>query len=240
MRFIPIAVLSLIFSNVAVAQEFTNVSAIAQGSKIVISYTLIGAESHPAYTVAVFGSHDNFGAPIRLATGSVGKSIKPGAHIIEWDVRAELGSYKGEITFELRGIPELVALAVKSPKTVRQGKNAILEWSGGSGAKTVTLEVVQAGVVVTSLGERQNNGNVSWSVPKDMKKGSNFQLRVTSGTETAMGAPFAVKSKVPLLLKLSPIALLALIPVFLKGGGDDDPSGVTDVLSDLPGSPGPP
>ena len=217
------------------AQSFENLNVTPQGNKVVITYDLLGPGQDQTYSVEIYGSHNNFTTPIRLATGAVGKGQKSGTRkIIEWDILSELKSFSGEIVFELRGQPDITQLGFRNPvagTSVKRGKITNVQWRGGAGQDKVRLELFQSGQLISSLGEKTNNGSFAWDLPKDLKTGKGFTLRLTAGAETAVSGEFTVKRKVSTLVKLSPLLLVAVIIPFLK-----PPSPPED---DLPLAPGP-
>lgn len=222
------------------AQTFENVNATFQGNKVLITYDLIAAQQDQPYAVEIFGSHNNYTAPINVFTGDAGNNVKPGANKkVEWDVLAELKTFKGEITFELRGKPVILKLNFKSPVTggsVRRGKTSSVQWLGGTPDQQVKLELYKNGQFVSVLSDRPNSGDFDWAVPKEMEKGEGFTLKLTSGQESVSSGAFAIKSKIPLALKIAPVVLVgAAIAIFF----DTEPPPPPPGGQDLPEAPDP-
>jgi hypothetical protein len=229
----------------ALSQTFENVRATSLGNKVAITYDLVAPQNDQPYAVEIYGSHNNYTSPIRLLTGDVGNNVLPGrSKRAEWDVLSELKTFKGDITFEVRGRPVVVKLNFKSPTaggSVRRGKSTSVQWFGGTPQQQVKLELLKNGQVVSSLGERTNTGSYEWVVPKDMEKGDGFSLKLTSGQETVNSGTFSVKSKVPLALKIAPVLVAGGVVAVLMSGKDDPdtPGGGGTTNENLPGAPDP-
>lgn len=222
------------------AQSIENFHAEFTDQKVIVSYDLNGNPSEK-YRIQLYGSHNNFSAPLRLVSGAVGDNITSGkAKTIEWHVAEELVTFRGQITFRLRGEIMAVALSLQSPaanSTIRTGKKTDIKWSGGSKSASVKLELMQDGKVVNTINEGSNVGIYSWSVPKDMQKGA-YNLRISTGSESMVSGPVVVKSPWPLWVKLSPIVVAGVV-VFLLLPDDPETPDPPVVDPDLPSAPRP-
>lgn len=229
--------ISLAFSSMS--QSIENIKAVAQGNKIIITFDIKDPKPGQAlYNIKLYSSHDNFSAPLTFIKGDVGNEIHPGpAKRIEWEA-GEVGDFKGEMTFEIRG--ELVAAwQFKAPaggSSVKQGKAAHIEWQGGKPDDNVKIELVKGGKA-TLLTEGKNTGSYGWVVPKELKKGGGYQLRLTAKGTTIDSDLFAVKKKTPILLIVAPVAVAGGVAAALSGGGDENP--VSPTSSAMPRPPKP-
>jgi hypothetical protein len=233
------------------AQSFENVKASASGNKVSITYDLLASRSEDTYAVEIFGSHDNFTNPIRLVSGDVGTNVKPGTNkSVEWRVEDELKSYKGIVTFELRGKQNILKLNFKNPvagKSVRRGKRMNIAWGGGLTSEDVRINLYQGDIMIAPVTEVRNMGEYTWVLPKSTKKGGGYYLKMTSAktNESVISGQFKVKSKTPMLVKILPfIAIGAAVPFVLGGSGGGDsggggtPGGGGESLPTAPGPPG--
>lgn len=225
----------LISASFASAQSIENVQVVFTGQRVLISYDLNGKPDEK-YRVQVYGSHNNFASPLRLVTGAVGEGVTAGkAKTIEWNIAEEVVTFKGQITFRLRGEVMAAALSLKSPaanSSIKTGKSTEIKWTGGNKNGSVRLELLQNGAVVKAINEGANGGAYAWNVPKDLAKGT-YELKISSGGQTASSGPVTVKSPLPLWVKLSPIVVAGVIVVLLlpKDTPPPDP--------DLPNAPRP-
>lgn len=241
-RTLRIAILcAAMFYSVALhAQRFENVRATFQNGTVVIAYDLVGT-SGQKFNVDIFGSHNNYATPLKAVAGDIGKNVNAGLNRqVQWNAAAELGTYSGDIVFRLRGEPMPVPFSFTSPKSsVRRGKNAQVKWSGGPVGQQVKLDVVQNGSVVNTISTgTSNSGEFTWQVPADLPKGA-YNLRITSGAETAQSSTIKVKSKLPLLLIAAPIIVVGIIIAVLPKKDKDDPGGGGSASDELPDAPGP-
>jgi hypothetical protein len=220
------------------AQTIQNVSAAFADGKVTIIYDLLGGNAKRKYKIALVSSHNSFTTPLNRVTGDVGENITPGTgKTIIWNASDELSKYRGQVTFKVRGEMLAMPFTVISPGSgtgVRRGKTTIIQWEGGLPDQNVKLEIYLAGAKVEDIAETKNTEQYAWAIPKDFKKGKAYTLKITSGSQAANSEVFAVKPKVPLLLKLSPLVVGAAIIPFLGGSGGGEEPGLK-----LPSPPNP-
>lgn len=222
-------------------QKIENVTASFSDDKITVTYDLTGGNPKRLYKVELLSSHNNFNYPLLRVTGDVGDKVSVGqGKKIVWDVNNEMSKYQGDISFKVKGAMTAMDFEFKNPVSgtgIRRGKTTVLKWEGGLPNQMVKIEMFQGGYKVADIMERKNTEEFTWAVPKDLKKANNYSLKITAGEKSATSDQFSIKSKMPLLLKLSPIVLgAALIPVLGGGGGGGNaPPG----SSKLPGAPDP-
>ncbi len=95
----------LIFSNHSVhSQRIEVVRANVNGDIVNITYDLISLNQNHLFEIRVYGSHNNYTFPLSLVSGEVGQDITPGQNkSIVWRAADELGTFQGDITFQIRG-----------------------------------------------------------------------------------------------------------------------------------------
>lgn len=226
----------------ATAQSIENIKAVAQGSKIIITFDIKDPKpGQNTYNIQLFSSHDNFSAPLTFLKGDIGNEVKPGSgKRIEWEA-GEIGTFKGDLTFEVRG--EIVAawLFKTTPAKATKGKATRIEWQGGKPDDNVKIELVKGGKTIPVM-DGKNTGGYSWAVPHDLEKGSGYQLKLTSKGTTITSDLFAVKNKMPLWMIIAPVVVVGgLVAVLVGGGGDSGNNNNNDNnnSSDLPIPPDP-
>jgi hypothetical protein len=234
--------LSLLALSVTTAfsQSFENIQALTQGNKVILSYDLLASRPDDQFSVAIYSSHDNYTNPLKMVTGDVGANVKTGLNKrVEWNAE-ELKTFKGEITFELRGNPVLLKLNFRFPMTnVKKGKATSIEWLGGSPTAPAKLYLFQGEKMISSVAETTNSGKYQWTIPKDVSSGEGYYYKLTAGNESVNSTTFSIKKKMPLLLKLSPLIIgAAVVGVLSSGGGDDPTKPVTDPSLPTPPEPG--
>ncbi len=107
-------VVLLLGSLACYGQKIQNVKAEVQGATIVLTYDIVEGQSGDTYTVVIYPSNNNFKNALMRVSGDVGKGVTQGTgKRVTWDAKAELVSFKGEITFEIQA--EVVAALSFSP-----------------------------------------------------------------------------------------------------------------------------
>ena len=75
-------------------------------NKVIVHYDLNDEKTERMYLVNLFSSQDNFTKELTKVSGDVGTEVKPGVDKkIVWDLTKELGNFKGDLVFEVRGLP---------------------------------------------------------------------------------------------------------------------------------------
>lgn len=199
-------------------QKVENIKAevLGDGEKVVITYDITGALEGQRFKVTLYGSHNNFAAPLSLVSGDVGRDreLSGGpSKRIEWSAKSELKEYSGDITFEVRA--EIVAsLFISSPSLgakFKKGKVLDITWQGGTPGESMRLDLLKGGAVITQIASVQNSQKFSWAVPKSVAKGGDYQVRLTAESGTAMSGNFGIKPKTSFGL--------IMLPVLAVGGG---------------------
>src|SRR5688572_22162040 len=156
------------------AQRIENIRAevFGEGEKVVITYDITGAAQGQKFKITVYGSHNNFTAPLTLVTGDVGRDreISGGPNKrIEWSAKSELKDFSGDVTFEVRAEVSAAAFFIQQPslgKKLKRGKTADITWQGGTPGENVRLDLLREGTVIIQIAATQNSQRYSWPVPK--------------------------------------------------------------------------
>jgi len=199
------------------AQRLENIRAEALngGERVIITYDLNGGSANQKFKVTVYSSHNNYSAPLTLVSGDV-SDVTPGpGKRIEWNAKNEIVEYSGDVTFELRADPIIAGLVVRTPTGVKRGKPTTINYEGVAPGESVKIELVRNGVAVNQVGTTSDPSKYSWTVPLDVEKGSDYQMRVTAGSRTATSGSFAVKSKSKAWMYIVPAVVVTGVVVFL-------------------------
>lgn len=204
------------------AQRIENVRAevFGEGEKVVITYDINGAALGQKFRVTVYGSHNNFAAPLTLVSGDVGRDREltggPNKRV-EWSAKSELKDFSGDVTFEVRAEVVAAAFSIQSPAPggkVKRGKTAEIVWQGGNPGENVRLDLLKGGSVISQIASTQNSQRYSWPIPKSTGKGSDYQVRVSGESGAVTSGNFSIKSKTPFIVKALPF-LAAGVVVYL-------------------------
>jgi hypothetical protein len=223
------------------AQSIQNLSAQFVDGKVIVAYDVVGAKPNQHYSLELFGSHNNYAAPLQNVTGDVGKSVLAGAgKKITWNAAAELGTFTGQITFKVKGEMIPVPFSFQSPlqrSSARRGKNFQIKWDGGVANQTVHLDLYDGSGRVLSLGDLRNIGEYTWNIPKNFPKGK-YSIQLTAGAQAVRSGDLSIKSRVPLFLKVIPILAIGGVAAAL-GGGSGGGGGGNPTNPNLPAAPDP-
>jgi hypothetical protein len=227
-------------------QKVTNVKAELIGTDVKITFDLTGKTSADLFEVRLFASHNNFTEPLKMISGSAGKSIKPGNNLsILWKAKEELVNFKGEITFEVRATLMGGYYIVSNPSSTskfKKGKLLPINWNGGEPGEKVKIELVKSNVVISTISESVGNqGSYIWTIPKSTKPSKEYQVRITNTSDVdskGLSKAFRVKGKSAAPYILVPLVLAGGAGAYVatQGGGTGP---VTPPTETLPTPPNP-
>lgn len=234
----PLFIWLLALSFPACAQEFHVKRLEAAQGKINIYFDLIDTLAR-GYTINVYSSRDNFIAPLQKITGDVGLEVKPGlSRKIVWDATAELGpDFDGKVALEVRGrayIPFVRFDRFEEYKALKRGKTYMINWTGGTPQNILHFELYKGekkvGVNFTDVA---NTGKYKMTLPKSVKPGKDYTFKITdtkNKDEIVYTGKFAVKPKVPLMVKALPVLGVGAL-VYLLTSGDSGPKNIPDPVN---------
>jgi hypothetical protein len=263
MRYLIVFVLLCLFFNVDLrAQQIENVKASSTDEKVIIVYEITGAKEGQKFKIRLYGSHDNYTTPLNFVSGDVGQGneLSPGSKRVEWDPKAELKTFDGEITFEVRA--EIIAPSVVKATEVgpaqnandlgksdvikilapavstqyKRGKFVQIRWQGIQPSQLVKLELLKTGRKVAAIGEVSYKSDFEWKIPKGTKKGKDYQVILTTNDGHVTSDNFQIKPKVPFILKALPVVVVGGVVAILLSGSSGGGGGTKQDPS-LPSPP---
>lgn len=231
---------SLIVS-LAQAQDFTINKVELTGESIILHYSLIDTTKSRTYSINVYTSRDNFIAPLQKVKGDVGLEVRPGQNKkIIWSSREELGAtFQGDVEIEIRGrvyIPFIKFDGFQDGQVIKRGKPKSITWSGGTRQNILNFTLYKGEKNIDVIPNVANSGSYDLTLPTSVKPGSGYYFIVSDSKnkdQMMKTNEFKVKRKVPLLLKLLPVAIIGVLIPTLSGGSDSGPEN----LGDPPGAP---
>jgi hypothetical protein len=213
------------------AQRIENVRASTVDDKIIVTYDINGASEGQKFKSQLFSSHNNFSSPLIHVAGDVGlgnELLAGNTKRIEWNVKSEITDYTGDVTFEVRAEVIAAPLLLTSPQLsakFKRGKILNINWKGGMPSENVRLELLKGGSTVSPITQLSNVGNYSWSIPKKTKKGSDYQIKLTSDRQSVVSNNFKIKNRTPFIVKALPVlAAGAVVYLITSGGKKEDNS----------------
>jgi hypothetical protein len=210
----------------AKAQNITNFSATILEKKVVLTYDLEAPVSTFMYKVEVYSSIDQYSQPLKSVSGEVGEKISVGnGKKIEWQPQLDVKEFGGDVDFKLKTTLVYAPWLVTKPNeqtSYKRGKIASITWTGYSPtAQNVRLELQKDGQAISNTEAVTNSGQSDFSFPQNLKVGGGYQLKVsntTNANELAISKEFKIKRKIPLVVKLLPIAIVGGVAAAVLGG----------------------
>jgi hypothetical protein len=229
-RKITIVFLLLLVAMGCRAQYTENLKATFKDGHVTVTYDLVGLKAKERYAVDLYASYNHFRSPLKMVSGDAGKNISEGrGKTIAWNAAAETNKYSDTTTFQVKIALVFQPLAFINPTggATRRGREMIVEWYGGIMSNEKELQLYRGAERIATFGKMKNVWQYTWRVPKDIQKGEGYTLRLSGGGENLVSRPFSIKSRTPLLLKLSPVFVAAAALSFLKGSSQES-SGLPD------------
>lgn len=203
------------FSLSAFSQKLENQKAVSAGERIVITYDLQAEVPGDKYDVQIYSSHNNFSTQLKNTTGDIGNGVTPGiGKRIEWEAKKEIGNYQGELSFEIRADVKAVFAYKNSIPSTKRGKSLTVSWRGGVKTEDVKVILLNEGIEQSTLSTSGNYGSFDWSVPAKHKTGGSYQIRLDNGKESVTSNYFSLKQKIPMIVKILPVAVIGALVVF--------------------------
>lgn len=205
------------------AQEFSIQKLELAGEKLLIHYDLIDTARDHTYSIFVYSSKDNFTTPLQKIAGDIGIEVRPGTNRkIVWEAKQELGaSFDGEIELEVKGklyVPFIKLSGFEKINSMKRGVPIILKWSGGTPRNVMNFQLFRGDKLAASFPNAPNEGQYKLTIPTNVKAGGNYIFRITDARNTDQIVKtnvFSIKRKYPLLLKVIPVAAIAVAAKFL-------------------------
>lgn len=212
------------------AQQFVIKRVELANQQVIVHYDLLDTVSGRTYSMNVYASNDNFINPLQKISGDVGLEVKPGNNkTFAWDAKAELGeNFSGSVSLEIRGklyIPFVRFSGFDEYKTIKRLKPYEITWSGGSPQNILNFDLYKGDKKVTTFPNVANVGHYKMTLPKDVKPGKNYRLRISdtkNKEDVVYTGLFTVKRKTPLLLKVLPVLAVGYLATLLGGGGPNE------------------
>lgn len=189
------------------------------GRNVVVHYNLDdGTNSVRQFLVQLYSSQDNFTTPLTRVSGDVGSEVAAGIDKrITWDITKELGSFKGNISFQLRGrvyVPFVKIKNIDEGQVFKRGKNYPLNWTSGNLSGQVNIELFnKAGERIWGENNVPNVGKFDWYVQGNIKKDNDYRIKFSNSkdrNDVVYSPPLTIKPRIPLLVKVVGIAVLAV------------------------------
>ena len=199
------------------SQEFTIKKLELTGDKVNIYYDLVDSVKSRTYTVDLYSSRDNYVSKLEKLAGDQGLEVKPGGnHKIVWAAKDELGAdFEGKVGLEVRGrlyIPFVRLEGLNS--SYKRGKAFPVTWTGGTQQNILNFDLYKGDQKIEPFSNIANVGHAEINIPQRVKPGKDYYFKITDSKnkdQIVNTGTFAVKRKVPLLLKVIPIVAAGVV-----------------------------
>lgn len=205
---------------------------------VILYYDLADTEKLRTYFIQVFSSHNNYASPLQKVSGDVGVNVKPGINRkIVWNAKGEMGtSFSGDIQLEVRGkvfVP-VVIFTSGINSSIKRTTTVPFTWTSENKKAKLNFQLYQNDVLVKTFSGVANTGKARLKLPGSLTAGSGYYFKVadeTAPNNFVKTEEFEVKRRFSALLKIAPVAVVAVVVVLLL---PDKASAQVD------GPPGPP
>lgn len=234
MRYLVFVIL-LLLTIESFGQQFTIKRVEIEGNNVNLYYDLLDETPQRTYTVTIYSSHDNFVSQLVRVNGAVGLEVKPGSNKkIIWNAEKELGSdFSGKVGLEVRGRVYIPFVRLDGlNKKFKRDKPYEITWTGGTQQNILNFELYRNEEKITTFPNIANVGLYTLTMPTTVKPGKGYKFKITdtkNKDQIVYSVPFAVGRKVPLLLKVLPVALLGG-GIYALVSGNKGPNDIPDPI----------
>jgi hypothetical protein len=198
-------------------QEFSIKKVELAAENINIYYDLKDTVAGHLYTIYVYASLDNFVNPLTKIRGDLGLQVRPGFNRkITINAKEELGAaFEGKVGFQVQGklfVPFITMKNFADLKSFKRTRKYTVTWSGGTTRNILNFDLYRGEKVRHTFAGIANLGHYDLVLPKNIRPGKNYYFRISDSKnkeEVIITEPFAVKRKIPLLLKAAGVVAAA-------------------------------
>ncbi|MFC2124248.1 Ser-Thr-rich GPI-anchored membrane family protein [Bacteroidota bacterium] len=238
--------IALLFASPLFAQKVNFKTQEIEGETVIFTYDLEGAVPGQTFDIRISIRVNGREQELREVTGDVGKNIREGKDKkIVWHAKRELIEFKGEIK------PLIAAEVTFSPinkvevlggTSLKRGKTYTLNWVGGVSDQPVNVELLKGNRTVATLKNNvPNNGKTNVTIPKNLKSGTGYRLRVLlvlNPTNKAETEELKISRSFPLgVIIVGGAAITGAAIYLLLFSGDDEPEPGPEEPVPLPDAP---
>jgi hypothetical protein len=205
----------LVFGQL-LGQTFENIRSRIEDERIIIFYDLVSFEAGSKVMVRAFSSQDYFAAPLTNVTGDIGLVVPGSNRRIVWRPSEPIRNpdelvftFQGDVVYELK-----ITSPTSSAKLIR-GKSSTMEWQGGHPDDRLLITLKESDQDSVIIGRTRNTGSFVWDIPKDLRPGDRYSLKISNENDAFTEQRFIIRRKIPLITWGVPI-LGAAVLVILK------------------------
>jgi hypothetical protein len=235
-KFLLSIVLLMVISNVTKSQNLAVQRVELKGDEVIVYYSLLDSLAGRTYSVNLYSSQDNFVNPLQFVSGDYGVEVKPATQRkLVWNAKKELGeSFNAKVAIELRAKVFIPFIRFDSFTKIKRGKLTEVTWRGGTAQNILNFELWRNGEKILVLPNIPNAQHATIKIPSNVKakKGYTFKIVDSKNKDLAIQtAPFEVKPRTPLLLKVIPVIAIGSVVALAGGGGGGGESGPAEITN---------
>ncbi|MGL1885509.1 MAG: GPI anchored serine-threonine rich family protein [Reichenbachiella sp.] len=226
--------LAITFCQYAVSQNVENAAVQQVGDDLIISFDLMPKESiKERYTISLIALYGNDSIELKVKDGSL-TDIRPG-NGLQFTVSGKdnLENVKGNVDFSVTARMTYSPIRILTPgdgQSAKRGKSLDVAWKGGFEKDDYSIYLYQSDSLISTLKSPFVGTSYTWNIPKKTKKAENYQIRLTSNNhqgQSEISSEFRIKNKIPIVIKVLPLAVLGGVVAILLTQSDD--GGSTEV-----------
>ena len=237
---LKLSFLFILLACASYAQRIENLTTALAGENIEITFDLIDEVGGRTFDLQLFSSHDNYASLLQYVSGDIREEVSPGTgKKVIWEVKRELGEYKGGIYLEIRGIitpPFVRILTPNAGDKFKPGKTTEIRWDSDV-TGNIRMDLYEGRNRISTIATTQNTGRFNWTLSKKLSKGDNYRLVFTSDSKPGKrvdSKQFVVAKGIPIWLVVAGVAVVGGIVGVIVSGGEEPPPGGGDETNDIP------
>jgi hypothetical protein len=227
--------LLLIISFPSAAQELKIRQVSVKAGDVYIQYELLDDDLSHRYVIGLYTSADDYINPVTEVEGDAGIDLTIGGNKqIIWHASKELGAdYNGKLALEVKGklyVPFVRLNDFENISTIKRDRPKQVTWIAGRGSNVLTWDLFNdKNEVVHTFTNIANVGEYELTIPKDIKPGKGYYLRITDQNnkeDVVKTPPFKIARKVPLYINAGIAVTAAIVGYFVIDSiGSGSPQG---------------
>lgn len=192
------------------------------GDDLIISFDLMPKESiKERYIITLLALHGTDSIALTVKEGSL-TDVRPG-NGLQFIVSGKdnLKDIKGNFDFSVHAKMTYSPIRIQAPKNgqnAKIGKKLNIAWKGGFEADDYSIDLYQSDSLISGLTTQTMDQSFTWNIPKETRKASNYQIRLTSNnhpSQSEISAEFSIKKKIPVVIKVLPVVVLGGVAAIL-------------------------
>ena len=205
-------------------QTFENIRSRVEDGRIIIFYDLVSFEAGSKVMVRVFSSFDSFADPLQNVTGDIGLVVPGSNRRIVWRPSEPIQNadqivftFQGDVVYDFK-----ITTPEASSKLIRD-RSVSVEWQGGHPDDRLTIMLKKPDMDSVRLAQTRNTGTYVWEIPKDLKPGSGYSIKISNENGVFTEQRFAIRRKIPLATWGIPILGTAVLVILKLTAPEPEP-----------------